>query len=190
MKKTKTAWLRVLAVSFCLLLTLPSAAVFGAGAAEQMPTGTAYVDASLGEGSTTFTFGGKEYTAAVGTNAFKTLKDALAAIPAGGTLWLAPGNYSEGLVINKDVTILGPKAGINPNVKGASADADWTRSPERGTGMQTRSREERFWQAPIQKPSFAMLRCVSCTPFGNPVVPLVYCMLTTSLTSTVACRAR
>ena len=59
-----------------------------------------------------------------------------------------------------------------------------------GTGMQTRSREERFWHAPIQKPSFAMLRWVSCTPLGKPVVPLVYCMLTTSFTSHSAWRAR
>ncbi len=59
-----------------------------------------------------------------------------------------------------------------------------------GTGMQTLSRAEKFWQAPIQNPSLAMLRCVSCTPFGKPVVPLVYCMFTTSFTSTSACRAR
>ena len=56
--------------------------------------------------------------------------------------------------------------------------------------MHTRSRQVRFWQAPIQKPSFAMLRCVSCTPFGKPVVPLVYCMFTTSFTSHSAWRAR
>ena len=58
-----------------------------------------------------------------------------------------------------------------------------------GTGMHTRSRQVRFWQAPIQKPSFAMLRWVSCTPFGKPVVPLVYCMFTTSFTSHSAWRA-
>ena len=59
-----------------------------------------------------------------------------------------------------------------------------------GTGMHTRSREERFWHAPIQKPSLPMLRCVSCTPFGKPVVPEVYCMFTTSFTSHCAWRAR
>lgn len=124
---------RTVSVLLSALLLLPAAALVPAAAAEAIPAGTAYVDAAA-EGSVTFSFGGREYAGTVGTDVFKTLKDALAAIPAGGTLWLAPGNYSEGLVINKDVTILGPKAGIDPNVRGAKPDDDWTRSPERGTG--------------------------------------------------------
>ena len=38
--------------------------------------------------------------------------------------------------------------------------------------------------APSQYPSFAMLKWVSMTPLGNPVVPEVYCIMVTSWTST------
>ena len=38
--------------------------------------------------------------------------------------------------------------------------------------------------APSQYPSLAMLKWVSMTPFGNPVVPEVYCIMVTSWTST------
>ncbi len=88
-------------------------------------TGSAGSSADVKIGDTT-------YSVVIGTTGFQKVADALAALPAGGTLMLAPGTYSESVTITKDVTILGPKAGIDPNVRGASLTDDWTRNPARG----------------------------------------------------------
>ena len=49
-----------------------------------------------------------------------------------------------------------------------------------GTWIIMRSSVERSMQSPMALPLLTTLRCVSMTPFGNPVVPEVYCMLQTS----------
>ena len=106
-------------------------------AAEALPADTAVVSSALsGENGTTaeVTVGDKTYSVVIGTTGFKTVAPALEALPAGGTLILAAGTYSESVTITKDITILGPKAGIDPNVRGANKTDDWTRNPLRGEG--------------------------------------------------------
>ncbi len=105
--------------------------------AEALPANTVIADQRLSGADGTsvdITIGDKTYSAVIGTTAFKTVAAALDALPAGGTLLLAPGEYSESVTVKKDVTILGPKAGIDPNVRGANKTDDWTRNPKRGEG--------------------------------------------------------
>ena len=78
-----------------------------------------------------FTFGGVKYKATIGKDAFYSPMDAQNAVTAGGTVFFLPGYYMENFQIQKDLTILGPKAGIDPNVRGANKTDDWTRNPER-----------------------------------------------------------
>ena len=79
-----------------------------------------------------FTFGGVKYKATVGKDAFFSPMDAQNAITEGGTIFFLPGYYTENFQIQKNLTILGPKAGIDPNVRGANKTDDWTRNPARG----------------------------------------------------------
>ena len=78
-----------------------------------------------------FTFGGVKYKATVGKDAFYSPMDAQNAVTAGGTIFFLPGYYMDNFQVQKDLTLLGPKAGISPNVKGANPTDDWTRNPER-----------------------------------------------------------
>ncbi len=120
-----------------ILLFSSGIMVLPAFAAEALPANTVVVDKTLGgtSGSTAnVTVGGKTYSVTVGDTGFTTITAALDALPAGGTLLLASGEYTEEVVIQKNVTILGPKAGIDPNVKGTKATDDWTRNSSRGTG--------------------------------------------------------
>lgn len=78
-------------------------------------------------------FLGKDYDVTIGQNLFKTVSKAVEALQPGGTLILGPGEYTEGVTFKYDVTILGPKAGIDPNVKGETKEAAWTGNPLRGT---------------------------------------------------------
>lgn len=105
--------------------------------ANPLPGDTVVVDASLtGETGTPveLVLGDNVWSVIIGVTGFSKVSAALEAVPAGGTIMLAPGTYSEGVTIKKDVTILGPKAGINPNVKGANPTDDWTLNPLRGEG--------------------------------------------------------
>jgi len=61
---------------------------------------------------------------------------------------------------------------------------------KRGTGRHTRSADVRFSLTPTQYPLLVMLKWVSITPLGKPVVPEVYCMLTTSWGDNPSCRRR
>ena len=59
-----------------------------------------------------------------------------------------------------------------------------------GTCIIIRSAVERSILSPIVLPLFTILRCVSITPLGNPVVPDVYCILHTSSGLTSDARRR
>lgn len=50
------------------------------------------------------------------TDAFPTIQAGITAVAEGGTVTVAAGRYPERLVISKSITLLGPQAGINPNV--------------------------------------------------------------------------
>ncbi len=80
------------------------------------------------------TIGGKTYNVTIGKDGFAKAQDAFDAVAVGGTVVLDEGIYSEGVEIRKDVNVKGPKAGIDPSVRGQKATDDWTRSAERGTG--------------------------------------------------------
>ena len=72
--------------------------------AEILSSDTVVVSASLaGENGALeeVAIGDKSYTVTVGTNAFKTVSAALDAVPAGGTILLAAGVYSEGVKIGR-----------------------------------------------------------------------------------------
>ena len=130
---------RLLALALAAFMILPALASMPltVSAAEVMPANTVAVDLNLSasDGSAAeITVGKTTYGVIVGQTGFKTLSAALNAVPAGGTVLLAAGTYTEGVTIKKDVTILGPKAGINPNVPGAKPTDKWTRNPERGEG--------------------------------------------------------
>ncbi len=129
---------RILSIILCAFMLLPMMALLPvtAFAAETLPENTVVVSLTLAKAageSEDVKIGDTTYSTVVGTTSFKTITDALAKIPAGGTILLAEGKYTEQPKIDKDVTIKGPKAGINPNVV-TSGTEDWVRDSRRGTG--------------------------------------------------------
>ena len=99
----------------------------------ELPANTVVVDDDCDKDGDVivFTFGGVKYKATVGKDAFYSPMDAQNAVTAGGTIFFLPGFYMENFQVQKDLTLLGPKAGISPNVKGANKTDDWTLNPER-----------------------------------------------------------
>lgn len=78
------------------------------------------VDASLPE-SGKVTEGEEEYS--VGVNAFKSLVDALKAVNDDGKIIVKAGTYADDLTIDKNVTIVGPNANVNPNTSKRNDEA-------------------------------------------------------------------
>ena len=99
----------------------------------ELPANTVVVDDDCDKDGDVivFTFGGVKYKATVGKDAFYSPMDAQNAVTAGGTIFFLPGYYMENFQVQKDLTLLGPKAGVSPNVKGANPTDDWTLNPER-----------------------------------------------------------
>jgi hypothetical protein len=90
---------------------------------------------ALADGTETkFTIGSSEYTVVIGQDAFDNLTQAHNKVNENGTIYLSEGTYSETFYIKKNITIYGPKAGINPNVRGQTETDDWTLNSERGVG--------------------------------------------------------
>lgn len=98
----------------------------------------AYVDPSLSSKTAgekvTATINGTQYELTVGLDAFSSLTAAHNALSAGGTMYLAAGTYTETFSIQKDMTILGPKAGINPNTAAEGSSYIMNLTEGRGTG--------------------------------------------------------
>lgn len=130
---------RIVSVIMCALLLcalIPPVLPVSADVTTLTSPDTAIVSSTLtGEvgSEATVAIGSGTFRVKIGTTGFAKLSEALEAVPAGATVLLAPGTYSEGVTIKKDVTILGPKHGIDPNVRGQSITDDWTRNPARGT---------------------------------------------------------
>lgn len=138
-KITAAALAALTAIAFCAgTVPLPAAGEGADGAATRpspMPENTVYVipGGQLTGDETSFTIWGRDYKGQNGTQIFTSVRAGLDALKPGGELWLAPGIYSENVVIDRDVTVLGPKANIGPNLRGM-APGDVTRDPERGEG--------------------------------------------------------
>ncbi len=158
-------------ISVFLLLSMLSAG-FGfaiPAAAEALPADTVVVDASLTGADGTAAdvkVGDVAYSVIIGKTGFAKVSAALDAVPAGGTVILAPGTYSESVTITKDVTFLGPKAGIDPNVKGAEKTDDWTRNPLRGEGEAVHTTS---WHVGINANNKAVYDCHNVTFDGMAV---------------------
>lgn len=159
MKRLISAILTLSLMIAILPLALPASA-------EALPSDTVLVSSALtgdNGASAEVTIGDKTYSVVVGTTGFKTVAPALEALPAGGTLILAAGTYSESVTITKDITILGPKAGVDPNVRGASKTDDWTRNPARGDGEAVLTTS---WHVGIHAGSNAVYDCHNVTIDG------------------------
>ena len=121
----------VLLTVFMLVNLLVVAAVpTMADAAVNLPANTAIVNLSAQESDTTVVWQGTTYNVAYGVNYFNTLNGARDKLTAGGTMMLMPGSYGA-FAPGKSMTILGPQAGVNPNVKGANATDAWTLNANR-----------------------------------------------------------
>ncbi len=75
---------------------------------------------------------GKTYELFWGENAFGNAQKAVDAAPKFGTIYLCPGAFNTNITIQKSLTLLGAKFGIDPNIKGAAEKDLWTLNPERG----------------------------------------------------------
>ena len=127
-------------ISFCLLLTLLFGLVSGISVSAEstdlsVPQTAIFVDLTWTESTVpaSATFGGTTVNLTWNENAFADAQDALDAAPIGGTVVLRPGTYSTAFIIKKSVTLLGAKAGIDPNTKGDKATDDWTLTTGRGS---------------------------------------------------------
>ncbi len=158
--------LRFFSIFLTALYLLPLASVMTARAAEAMPQNTVYVSPTLpgsDGGECEVEHGGKKYAAVIGKTAFKSPSAAIKALSPGGTMWLGAGTYSEALTIDRDITILGPKAGIDPNIRGKNKTDDWLRSPQRGSGEATLTTS---WHVGIHAPSKTVYDCHKVTVDG------------------------
>ena len=102
-------------------------------ASNSLPDGAVLVNPSWTEANVpaTFTVRGKTFTLHWGVNAFADIPTADAAVRDFGTMYLCPGTYSTAHTTTKNLTILGPNFGINPNVKGQNERDLWTLNPNR-----------------------------------------------------------
>ena len=126
----------VLLTVFMLVNLLVVAAVpAAADTAVDLPANTAIVNLNAKESDTTVVWQGTTYNVTYGTNYFNSFNGARdsANMTSGMTIMLMPGEYPAiALNANKgSMTILGPKAGVNPNVKGNNSTDTWTLNPER-----------------------------------------------------------
>jgi len=132
---------RLLSLLLTLMMVLSCLSGFAVSAGAEttapaaLPEGTIFVDLSWTESNTpaSITVNGKSYNLTWGTNAYNAAQTALDAAPAGGTVYLCAGTYG-GFNIQKNLTVLGAKYGIDPNVKGTNETDLWTKNSARGTG--------------------------------------------------------
>ena len=122
----------VLLTVFMLVNLLVVAAVPTAAAAVDLDENTAIVNLNAQETDTTVVWQGTTYNVTYGTNYFNTFNGARDKLTAGCTIMLMPGSYGA-IAPGKSMTILGPQADVNPNVKGANATDAWTLNAARST---------------------------------------------------------
>ena len=125
MKKTLTFLLTI-----CMIANLFALIAIPAAAAETLPANTVIVKLDADENTKTVEWQGKTYNVKFGETVFATLQTANAKIKDGGTLMLCPGSY-QAFAPGKSINILGPQAGVDPNVRGANKTDNWTMNPAR-----------------------------------------------------------
>ena len=125
MKKTLAILL-----TLCMIANLFVLGIISTSAAETLPANTVIVKLDADENTTSVEWQGKTYSVKFGETVFATLQTAGAKIEEGGTLMLCPGSYPA-FAPGKSITILGPQAGVDPNVRGANKTDDWTMNPAR-----------------------------------------------------------
>jgi parallel beta-helix repeat protein len=76
------------------------------------PPSTVYVNASWAGLPVGVDPDGAGPAAGIGYDAFATIQDGLNAVASGGTVYVAAGTYSENVLVNKPVTLLGANAGL------------------------------------------------------------------------------
>lgn len=74
---------------------------------------------------------GKTYNFVKGYNLYTDLDEAMDALGEDGTLFMMPGTYAQDVTLDKNITVIGPKAGVNPNRKGTLETDAWTLSDDR-----------------------------------------------------------
>ena len=127
------------AIIFAMLVTsLVFLTVSTSAEAVDLPANTVIINLNAKDTDATIEWQGTLYNVTYGTNYFNTLNGGRDKITAGGTMLLLPGSYPA-FAPGKSITMKGAKAGIDPNVRGASKTDDWTLNPARSTDAATES---------------------------------------------------
>ena len=137
-----------------MLVSMFSVCVFPAVAADEYSTllnealvvNPAWEGYGLGD-AVSFTFRGKTYTENFDTTAhFATFSDAWAQAKKMGktnpVILLCAGDYTETIAVDSGVTLLGPNAGVDPNVKSAAKNQPWTLTSDRPAEGEARIRSD------------------------------------------------
>ena len=136
------AALLLMMISMLSVWVLPATADEASDEYESMLNSALIVDPSWADkkdgDAITFNFRGKEYKGRFNSNYyFASYSDAMARAEALGlsspVILLCAGTYTETITITSAVTLLGPNAGMDPNVKTSEKDQAWSLSTERGS---------------------------------------------------------
>ena len=136
------AALLLMMISMLSVWVLPATADEASDEYESMLNSALIVDPSWADkkdgDAITFNFRGKEYNGRFNSNYyFASYSDAMARAEALGlsspVILLCAGTYTETITITSAVTLLGPNAGMDPNVKTSEKDQAWSLSTERGS---------------------------------------------------------
>ena len=115
----------------------------------------------------TYTVRGKTFTLNWGVNAFADIPTADAAVRDFGIMYLCPGTYSTAHTTTKNLTILGPNFGINPNVKGQNERDLWTLNPNRSTEANITASLNLSAATGVDNADFMVVDGVQLTGTGN-----------------------
>jgi uncharacterized delta-60 repeat protein len=100
-----------------------SDATFTASVTVGASPSTVYVNSSWAGDSQNQTVTDSSGTHHFGIDAFATIQNGVNFVATGGTVYVDAGTYSENVVVNKSISILGPNASINPNTGTRVAEA-------------------------------------------------------------------
>lgn len=138
----KQTFKRILSMMLSLLMLVSSLSVLTFAASNYTPDEEYYDNivssavivsksfAGVNSGKVSFVYRGKTITETYDANIhFSSIQSAYNALKGTNNnpiIIVAPGTYSESVVVTGDITILGANAGVNPNVKGTNVEDPWT----------------------------------------------------------------